>query len=189
MVETKTPKRLSQVIFTFPEICSIESTAIVQPKRFCLKTWAIDMMSIHESQVFELRVEMRFEGCDPLTLFFLFNATNVATRKTRTGCEPWPLQFVLYLLSYQTKWELFVVWVDYKPADNESRSTDMILIHESRVFETTCLLSTNITSSSQLVVTGEITFRIPFRHEFLRPSSLLGQVALKKNLKCVSFKN
>ena len=44
------------------------------------------MMSIHESQVFELRVEMRFEVCDPLTLFF--NATNVATRKTRTGCEP-----------------------------------------------------------------------------------------------------
>lgn len=104
---------------------------------------------------------------------FFFNATNVATRKTRTGCEPWPLQSVLYLLSYQTKWELFVVWVDYKPADNESRSTDMILIHESRVFETTCLLSTNITSSSQLVLTGEITFRIPFRHEFLRPSSLL----------------
>ena len=108
--------------------------------------------------------------CDPR---YFFNATIVATRKTRRGCEPCPLQSVLYLLSYQTKWELFVVWVDYKPADNESRSTDMILIHESRVFETTCLLSTNITSSSQLVLTGEITFRIPFRHEFLRPTSLL----------------
>jgi len=130
------------------------------------------MMSIHESQVFELRVEMRFEVCDPRSFFF-FNATNVAKRKTRTGCEPWPLQSVLYLLSYPTKWELFVVWVDYKPADNESRSTDMILIHESRVFETTGLLSTNITSSSQLVLTGEVRFRISLRHEFLRPYSLL----------------
>lgn len=70
MVETKTPKRLSQVIFTFPEICSVESTAIVQPKRFCLKTRTIDMMSIHESQVFEQRVEMRIEVCDPRIFFF-----------------------------------------------------------------------------------------------------------------------
>lgn len=65
----KHQKRLSQVIFTFPEICSVESTAIAQPKRFCLKTRTIDMMSIHESQVFELRVEMRIKVCDPRFFF------------------------------------------------------------------------------------------------------------------------
>ena len=77
--------------------------------------------------------------CVILEVFFFFNATIVGTRKIRTGCEPGPLRSVLYLLSYQTKWELFVMWIDYNPVDNESRSTDMILIHESRVFETTGL--------------------------------------------------
>ena len=44
---------------------------------------------------------------------------------------------VLYQLSYQTNWELFVMWVDDKPMDDGYRSTIyMILIDKMHEFET-----------------------------------------------------
>ena len=50
------------------------------------------MMLIHESNVFGLHVELKFEVCDP---FIIFNTTYVVTRKAwkvqaRTALKPWP---------------------------------------------------------------------------------------------------
>jgi len=50
------------------------------------------MMLIHESNVFELNVELKFEVCDPC---IIFNTTYVVTRKAwkvqaRTALKPWP---------------------------------------------------------------------------------------------------
>ena len=58
--------------------------ALVSPKQRILPR-SIYMMFIHESHVFELGVEMKFEVCDPGNFFY---ATYVVTRKGWTRFEP-----------------------------------------------------------------------------------------------------
>ena len=72
------------------------------------------MMLIHESNLFELEIEMKFEVCNLHT----FKATlllYVVTRKPDL-CDA--SAAVFYQLSYQASWELVVMCIDYRPVDD-----------------------------------------------------------------------
>ena len=91
------------------------------------------MILTHECHVFELRIETKFAVCDSrsfLFVCFFFNATYAVTEKSEkfrpkgdSNPDLCDAGAVLYQFSYRAKWELIVIWVDYKPGDNEYRST------------------------------------------------------------------
>ena len=83
---------------------------------------------------------MLFEVCDPGIFFYAsYLVVRIRPEKFRPEQDSNPdlsdAAAWLHQLSFQANWEPVVLWVDYKPVDDEYRSIIlyMMLIHESHV--------------------------------------------------------
>ena len=79
------------------------------------------MMLIHESHVFELRSEMKFEVCEPCNRFLTLLKPKRRKPDRDSNHDFYDAGVVLHHLSYQANWELVVMWVCYKPVNDGYR--------------------------------------------------------------------
>ena len=82
------------------------------------------MMQMHEYHVLERRLEMTMIDC--CSLERCLSSGKYGEKKSGlngdSNPDPWDAGAVLSQLSYQSNWELVVMWVDYKPGDDVYRS-------------------------------------------------------------------